>query len=215
MLSPVVQRYAASTPYLDQLNADWIRNRGPRFLLFDGTTIDGRHPWTETPATWAEVYRWYNTRMLGKHNLLLERRPESRYAHFEPLSHLRVRFGEVLPMPQSPESVFWTMQCPLSMSGKLRALLFRVPEITMTVDTNEGQKGVFRALLPMLGYPSAGNYLPSDLAEFAAVFNDSETRDFSVTKLEFGGRGKVAYQNYCDVEFFRVVPKGSHTVSVI
>ena len=99
------------------------------------------------------------------------------------------------------------MQCPLSSSGKLRALLFRVPEITMTVDTNEGQKGVFRALLPMLGYPSPGNYLPSDLAEFAAVFTDSETRDFSVTKLEFGGRGEVAYQHYCDVEFFRVVPQ--------
>ena len=64
-LYPVIQRYSAYTPYLDGLNAAFIREKGPRFLLFNGFAIDHRHPWTETPAMWLEVYRWYNTRLLG------------------------------------------------------------------------------------------------------------------------------------------------------
>jgi len=80
VLYPVLQRYSAYTAYLDSLNADWIRDKGPRFLIFAGISIDGRHPWTETPAMWVELYRWCNTRLLGKHNLLLERRALQVYA---------------------------------------------------------------------------------------------------------------------------------------
>ena len=41
-LYPVLQRYTAYTPYLDGLNAAWIRDQGPRFLIFDGKAIDGQ-----------------------------------------------------------------------------------------------------------------------------------------------------------------------------
>jgi len=206
VLSPVLQRYAVITPYLDRLNATWIRNKGPRFLIFDGATIDGRHPWTESPATWVEVYRWYNTRILCAHNLLLQRRAEPRFSHFEPIGHLTARFGEEVHMPGSSAGVFWTMQCSLNTTGKLRALLFRVPEVTMAVDAGDGRTRSFRALLPMLGVPSPGNYLPSSLAEFAEVFSERENRDFNVAKLEFGGPGAAAYQQDCEMEFLRPAP---------
>ncbi|HYP05942.1 MAG TPA: hypothetical protein VER03_06875, partial [Bryobacteraceae bacterium] len=62
-LYPVIQRYSAYSPYLDEWNARWIREKGPRFLLFDGSAIDDRHLWTETPAMWLEIYRHYNTRL--------------------------------------------------------------------------------------------------------------------------------------------------------
>jgi hypothetical protein len=206
VLSPVLQRYAVSTPYLDRLNATWIRDKGPRFLIFDGGTIDGRHPWTESPATLAEVYRWYNTRKLGAHNLLLQRRAEPRFSHFEPIGHLTARFGKEVPMPASPDPVFWTMQCSLNKTGKLRALLFRVPEVTMAVNAGDGRTRSFRVLLPMLGVPSPGNYLPSSLAEFAGFFSERENSDSSVVKLEFGGLGEAAYQQYCEMEFLRLAP---------
>lgn len=65
VLYPAFERYSAYTPYLDGLNATWVREKGPRFLVFDGKSIDGRHPWTETPAMWLEVYRWYDFALLG------------------------------------------------------------------------------------------------------------------------------------------------------
>jgi hypothetical protein len=202
-LYPVIQRYSAYTPYLDQLNADWIRDRGPRFLIFDGKSIDGRHPWTETPAMWMEVYRWYETRMLGTHNLVLERRPEPRFRRLESLAHSRLRFGDELLIPASPQPVFWNMQCSLTMAGRLRALLFRIIDVTMTVDETGRHRDPSRVLPEVLAAPSLGNHLPSDLSEFAQVFSPAGTPNFQVEKLSFGGPGKGAYAPVCEVEFLR------------
>jgi hypothetical protein len=202
-LYPVVARHGAYTPFLDQLNADWIRDKGPRFLIFDAKSVDHRHPWTETPAMWVEVYRWYETRMLGRHNLLLERRAEPRFTGFESLEHWRVRFGDELRFPTSVQPIFWTMQCPLTRSGKMRQALFRVLEVNMTRDERGGASDDFRVLPAVLGSPSIGNYLPSDLAEFAAVFGNSEIKSFAVEKLKFGGPGASAYSPDCDFEILQ------------
>jgi hypothetical protein len=205
VLLPTLQRDFASA-YLDHLNAAWIGKEGPRFLIFDGKGIDTRHPWTESPATWAEVYRWYETRTLGTHNLLLQRRVRPRFTRFEPLAHRTAHFGEDIAMPPAPDSVFWTMQCPLSRTGSLRALLARVPVVMMDVSGRDGRTQSFRVLLPVLGAPSLGSYLPRSLDEFAEVFGESRDRDFSVANLEFRSLGKSAYKQDCEVEFLRALP---------
>jgi hypothetical protein len=76
------------------------------------------------------------------------------------------------------------------------------------MDLNEkgGRTRSFRVILPVLGAPSPGNYLPSSLAEFAEVFGEREDRDFSVAKLEFRSLGKSAYRQDCEVEFLRALP---------
>jgi hypothetical protein len=206
VLFPVIQGYSAYTPYLDELDATWIDTKGPQFLIFDGLAIDGRHPWTESPATWTEVYRWYNTRVLGAHNLLLQRRVEPRFTHFKSLAHQTAHFGEELPMPASPGPVFWTMRCSLSSAGKLRALLARVPPVVMEVNGQDGRTKSFRVIPPVLGEPSPANFLPSDLAEFAEVFSNQQAQDFSVVKIAFHIAGKFAYRPECDLDFLRALP---------
>ena len=205
VLYPVLQRYSAYTPYLDSLNADWIRDKGPRFLVFDGFAIDGRHPWTETPAMWIEVYRWYDTRMLGKYNLLLERRAVPRFTRFETLAHERLRFGEELRIPSSSQPVFWTMQCSLTNTGKLRGLLYRLNEVTMSVDNGTGRADLFRVLPSVLAAPSMGNFLPSDLVQFAAVFGVQPVQGFSVDKIALGGPAMSAYSRECEAELLHPV----------
>jgi hypothetical protein len=202
---PVIQRYAAYTPYLDQRNADWVRDQGPRYMIFDGQAIDGRHPWAETPAMWAEIYRWYDTRMLGARNLLLERRPLPRFSRLETLRHERVDWGDSLIMPESAQPIFWTMNCPLTGIGRLSALLFRVPEVVMTVRTAKGDTRAFRVPVAVLVAPSAGNHLPTDLKEFAEVFSANGSPEFSIREISFGGAGMWAYAAKCDVAFVRPV----------
>jgi hypothetical protein len=144
--------------------------------------------------------------MLGAHNLLLQRRVRPRFTHFEPLAHRTAHFGEDLAMPASPDPVFWTIQCPLSTPGKLRALLARVPAVMMDVSGTDGRTQSFRVLLPVLGAPSLGNYLPRSLDEFAGVFSEREYRDFSVANLRFRSLGKSAYRQDCEAEFLRALP---------
>lgn len=205
VLYPVIQRYSAYTPYLDQWNARWIDDQGPRFLIFDGNSIDGRHPWAETPAMWTEIYRWYELRLLGPRNLLLERRLQPRFERFKSLGHFQVTFGQPIQIPPAPQPAFWALECSLSKIGRLRELFFRVPEVTMKVDKANGESKSFRVLLSVVGSPSPGTNLPSDLAEFAAFFGTVEDYKVSVTALNFGGPGKSAYNRNCDLQFLQPV----------
>lgn len=204
-LLPVLQPSTAYTPALDQLNAAWIDNKGPRFLICDGLTVDLRQPWAQTPRTWMEVYRWYDTRWLGPDHLLLERRAEPRFSRFEPIAHVTARFGQELLLPASPEPVFWTMECRMTPSGELRALFMRVPLVIVGVKERSGPTWWGRAIIPVLGAPSLGNKLPGSLAEFAEVFSDSKPPDFLVVSLEFVTLGKSVYAPDCGVEFLRTV----------
>ena len=95
------------------------------------------------------------------------------------------------------------MQCSLTKAGKVRALLFRIIDVTMTLDEWGRRRGVFRVLPAVLVSPSLANYLPSDLSEFADVFRPDENRNFSVEKLRFGGPGSLAYDQNCDLELLR------------
>lgn len=207
---PVVLRHTAYTPYLDRLNADWVREHGPRFLVFNAESIDGRHPWTDTPAMWIEVYRWYRLRFPGHRNVLLERRLDARFSQFELLSRNQVHWGEELQPPAVASAstfsgaIFWRMECAPTLAGSLRQLFFRIPEVTMNVQNQDGQAKAFRFLPAVAVAPSIGNYLPVTVAEFAAVFDDNRTPDFFVKALSFDGPGATAYPESCDFQWLRL-----------
>ena len=202
---PVVQRYAAFTPYLDGLNAAWIRDKGPRFLVFDGQSIDDRDPWAETPAMWLEIYRWYGVRLLGSRNLLLERRATPRFTALETISRFRLAFPGELRLQVSRDAVFWTMKCGHSIRGRLQKLLFRVPGVFMSVHETGGVTRSARIIPEVLVSPVMGNYLPGDLEQFAAVFQSDNDQGYSVDQLVFESSGAASYSRTCEVELLRPV----------
>jgi hypothetical protein len=200
-LYPVIQRYSAYTPYLDGWNAAWIREKGPRFLLFDGETIDSRDGWAETPAMWLEVYRWYDTRLAGSRNLLLERREQPRFQRLESIGRMTATPAEGLHIPSSSTPLFWTMSCHLNTKGRLQKLLFRVPGVDMVEKTCSGAREPRRVLIDVLSSPVMGNFLPDKLADFAALFSGA-TPACAVNALAFEA-GIGSYSDRCEVEFLR------------
>jgi hypothetical protein len=208
-LYPTVQPYEAYTPWLDRWNATWIREKGPRFLVFNGKAIDERDPWAETPAMWLEIYRWYDTRFLGTRNLLLERRAAPRFGALETIGKSKAGFSGALEIQRSDSPVFWTMKCGYSASGSIRKLLARVPPVTMSVHETGGQLRDARRIIPdVLVSPVLGNYLPGNLAQFAAVLEPGTNPGYSVDRLDFGGDGATSYASTCEVEFLRAVKLG-------
>jgi hypothetical protein len=200
---PVVQRYSAYTTYLDGLNAAWIREQGPRFLLFGGEPIDSRDPWAETPAMWLEVYRWYNTRLLGERNVLFERRAEPRFQRLESIGRTVTSPVAGLRLPASGAPTFWTMNCPLNTRGNVRKLVYRLTEVHALEKTCAGMRAPRRVLMTVLTSPVMGNFLPGSLADFAAVFADRPPA-CGVDSITFES-GLGSYSSRCEVEFFRPV----------
>lgn len=202
---PAVQRYCAFTPYLDELDAEWVRTKGPRFLILGDDTYERRHPWAQSPAMWAEIYRSYETRLLTTRNLLLERRREPRFAGFEAVQSAQIRMPGELDLPPAEKASFWSLTCRMTTAGSLRALLWRVPEMTMAVDTDDGHTKEYRSVTAVLTAPVMGPWLPGSLPEFAALLQHDPAPRFLVKKLTFGGPGASLYQSTCEVRWLRPV----------
>jgi hypothetical protein len=202
-LYPVVERYSAYTPYLDRLNAAWTRDKGPKFLVFDGLSIDEREAWAETPAMWLDIYRWYDTRFLGPRNLLLQRRDAPRFTSLETVSRFRATLRDELRLPASRDPVFWTMNCAQSVRGSLQRSMFRVPTVSANIHESGGVNRSGRIIPEVLVSPVLGNYLPGTLTQFAAVFSPDGNPSYSVDRITFEGPGIASYSSSCEVEILR------------
>jgi hypothetical protein len=205
MLYPVIRRYAAYTPYLDSLNAAWIREHGPEFLVFDGASIDDRDPWAETPAMWLEVYRWYDTRLLGSRNLLLQRRSQPRFKALQEFARLSMTFPGELRLPVSDELAFWTMHCAYNIRGRLENMLLSGPMVFMSVTEQNGAARSKRVVPVMLTSPVPGKYLPGNRAEFADLFRQDAHPSYRVTRISFDTPERGTYHPSCDVRQFQPV----------
>src|SRR6202030_3339461 len=104
---------------------------------------------------------------LGRYNLLLERRAVPRFTRFETLAHERLRFGEQLRIPGKLQPIFSNMHCSFAGMGKLRGLLYRFDEVTMTVENGTGRVDLFRVYPALLDVIYLGNTLVKNLAQFA------------------------------------------------
>jgi hypothetical protein len=219
-LYPVIQRYSVWTPYLDRRNAEWIRSKGPRFLIFDAQTIDERHPWAETPAMWLEIYRWYRTRLSTGRTVLLERRESPRFDHLEPINTFELSLGDSLQIPRSPNDwssndwsskgassnvVFWTMNCGVSTEGKLRRLFFRVPESRIVVERKDQASSSSRIIPDLFVSPVIGSQLPDNVARFAELFQQDRASKGDVTRIRFEGPGLASYASTCQGQWLAPV----------
>jgi hypothetical protein len=183
------------------LNAQWIREHGPQFLIFDGAAIDGRQLWAETPQTWLEVYRWYETRLMGSRNLLLGRRAGPRFAGLELVGSFPLAWTHRIDLPASPRPVFWTLQCRMTTAGELQKFAYRVPEVTIKLEGTGHDRRPARVIMNVLSSPVLGNFLPSTLAELADLLR-TDLPSHSVSSLSFGGPGFDLYFG-CAVEIFQ------------
>ena len=189
---PVVQRFAAYTPYLDRWNANWLRDQGPRFLIADWAAIDGRHPMAETPAMWLEAYRWYETRGIGMRHVLLERRSAARFSALQVVRRFDMQGTGSMDVDAAP---FWSLACDYREIGSLRKLLLRIAPVTMMVN---GQG--WRVPMEVLRSPVMGSGLPGGLAELAELFDGAAAPKSRVKTIAFGGPGIGDYAPVCRAE---------------
>jgi hypothetical protein len=154
---------------------------------------------------WLEIYRWYDTRLLGTRNLLLERRAAPRFGVLESIGRMRIAFPGELRLPTSHDPVFWTMTCGESIRGRVQKLLLRAENVYVTARDTGGVVRSARIIPEVLVSPVLGNYLPGSLSQFAAVFRPGENPSYYVDQLVFDGPGSTAYSSSCQVEILRPV----------
>src|SRR5262249_50838174 len=104
---PVFQPYQATSPSLQELNAEALRTRGADTLIADFTPVDGRWPTLDLGRSIPELLRWYDVRELPGEFLVLKRRATPRAVALTPAKTVRVPLGTTVRVPSAGKGPVW------------------------------------------------------------------------------------------------------------
>ncbi len=193
---PIFQTYAASTPFLDEWNADFLNNlaRAPQFLVFEWDSIDGRHPLLDVPATSIAMFRQYEFDSSYGARLLLRKRARPLDGTARLVRSETIAFGQPLRLPESGHPLFARARLRLSPLGQLRKFLLRIPEIDVILSSAAMRSLVARVPPEVMPDGIPVNFLPSSL-ERARMLFEARSVEAPFSELVFFGPGANDFEN--------------------
>ena len=203
---PVLGNYSVGTAWLDRWNARLFqeRERRPEFILADWDSIDGRHPLADAPATFEQIYRWYDFDRADGRRLLLRRRDQPRFSQPVPLGRGEIALPNgVVELPRANHPVLVRFRFEMTTGGMIRKLAYKIPEVRMTAFTASGRFRFFRIVPGVLDNALLISCLPFDLDATRALFESNSVSD-PVRSLLISGPGLNAFQARAAVELLEL-----------
>lgn len=207
---PVFQSYSAYTPALDELNGEHLESsRAAGFILLNFSSIDGRHPFLETPFSWRALLDRYDLKMASTDLFLLQHRQDSRFAPPAAIGHSIAHWGEDISVPQTDGLLLMGPHISPSLSGEMTALLFRSAAVYMESTFRSGRKVRWRCLPRSLGAGFLIQPFPQSLAELRELFLPDPPADFEdrVVSVRFRADKPAEYASEIRVDWSRLPVK--------
>jgi hypothetical protein len=196
-LVPVLQTYSAYTAFLDNLNAQWLTERGPDFILLHWEAIDERHPLLDVPATaLAMMARYENAGSYGAATLLA-RRATPRFSHVRFLSETPLTAGEPLRAPDIPHALTARIHVEYTLTGRLLKLLYRIPEVRFLASYDSDNFVSARVPPDVLSNGIAVNYLAGSGPEWPIA-------PHAGVRFTLAGPGAAYLKRVARVEFLEI-----------
>lgn len=203
---PVPQSYLAYTPWLDRLNAEFLRStNAPDYILYACTqmiTIDGRPAgWDESVAKMALLENYTEAasfelplRVLPFQVFLLKHTPHAR--QFVPLSTNAVSLdlGQPIQIPATTNLIFLTLEAKRSLWGKLAAAVLPPKMLIACFQYQDGAPKYYRAVLPILKTGVLINRRLDTGDETYHWLRNEVSQNASATSLDFKTHEAWAFQ---------------------
>lgn len=199
-IMPILQQYSAYTPKLDEINAEFIR-KDVEFIIFNLDAIDGRYPLLETPVSWREILNTYSVVDYDGRNFLLRKKDKVDSYEYTVFSRKRVNISDNISIPQSHERMFVSFENNLNILGNLVKILWKIPEINMVVELENGNTISRRILLENLKNPVLIDAIPYDDVQFLEIMRGDKSES-SVKSIRLEGDGLKYYEDMLKVSFF-------------
>lgn len=172
---PILQSYAAYTPELTRLNAEWLdTDRAASNILFAIQTIDGRFPALDDGLSWPELltrYELVKNAEPDEIHLLLARSASPRSYHFTPLTNTVASWGESMAVPVVTNGPVWVeMEIKRTFIGSFCALFYKPPVLRMTVLFRNHESRTFRLIPGMAQSGFLVSPVIANAQSFAALF---------------------------------------------
>jgi hypothetical protein len=175
---PVLQSYAAYTPFLDGLDAAHLSGAAaPDRVLYSFAAIDARYPMFEEPqATWALLHR-YRVEQASDRYLLLVRTGNASIPALRGLGSVNAQLSQPVAVPGGPRDVRASIDVSYSARGRLLDLAFRPSELHVSFVYDNGTVSPQYRLIPRTaGDGVAVGWYIADAAELPAYVEGHPTR---------------------------------------
>ena len=191
---PSFQEYSTYTAGLIAANAAFYRGPdAPAWVLYGGGGLDERYPTSVEGALWPDLLRLYEPTRLAGPWLALHRRAVPLPDVLGAPQTLAATLGGTLALPPSSRPVFARIIVRKTLLGRLAALAFRPPALSLRIRTADGHEASYR-FIPALG---AAGFLLSPLVAGTGTFAElgfGDTDDLGgqvVTEVTVAG-GRLA-----------------------
>lgn len=197
---PVFQAYSAYTPYLDKRNADFfISEKAPQYIVFNLETIDNRYPLIDSPQAWENILKNYLVKKYDGNNFLLEKTQKNILVNNFKMEETFSKDQEII-IPDSNELITAKIKMELNFIGKVVKFLFKIPEVQMQVQLDDGKTINKRVIVENLENDTLINVLPLNPAELFSLLN-GDTNYRKVKSIKFNGKGLWLYKSKMQISF--------------
>jgi hypothetical protein len=204
---PVFQSYAAYTPALDRLNADFIESqRAADFVLLDFTAANGRHPILDTPLSFRALFDRYDLRLSQGGYLVLQHRPASRCGAPVAVSSAVARWDQEVTVPQASGILLMAAHVQPGIWGAAINLLFRPAPVFMYTRFASGSVVGWRTVPRNLASSFPIVPFPRNIVEASTFFTPNLTSDpiDRVVTVSFHSDRTSQFQSNIQIEWSRL-----------
>jgi hypothetical protein len=203
---PIFSGFMAYTPYLDEWNASFFRDRtrAPQFILLEWMAIDGRNPLLDAPAMFTAMFQHYDFDSQYESRVLLKRRASARFTSLRLTHREEGRLGEPIRFRSfRAQPMIARVHVNYNLRGRALRFLFRIPEMRATHGGDSGAAAArISAEVAVDGVPL--NFLPSNLAEAVELFRSGRVLQ-PADSLVISGPGASNFEPIIPVELYEYV----------
>ena len=212
---PVLQSYCAYSPELAQINADHLRGpQAPDTILFDvvASAFMENYPPADDGPSWPELLTRYDIRRASSTFLVLDKSRRPRTYTLAPVLEVDAALGAAVRVPTIEQGPIWVqIAIQRTWAGKLLSLVYKSPELLMTMTSRNGQERTYRLIA---GQAESGFLLSPmvlDRKSFAALaspdwrahLGEAEVKSIRLTDQGCVGT-KWAYRANLSISFYRL-----------
>jgi hypothetical protein len=136
---PVIQSFAAYTPYLAELNRAHLQgDDAPDRIYFSVSPLDERYPSLDDGASWPELISRYRASQFVGQYAVMERRPRPIAVDVEPLLGERASLGEQVLLPKTNTPIWATIDVTPTSVGTVLSALYKLPSLYLVVTYADG-----------------------------------------------------------------------------
>lgn len=197
---PTIQAYSAYTPYLDRLTADFYSGEdAPQYIILTRDTIDDRWAFIECPKTRMSIKNHYKITCCEGEMFLLQKRElaeEKEYMETE-----SIVLDKTQKIDVNGADGYMKVTAKLNWKGQAAKLFWKIPEVRMTAEYEDGSSEEHRILLDNLANGTDLSSVTRDKDTFVDYMNYHGNLS-KVKSISFSGDGLEYYKTKIKVTWY-------------